>query len=69
MGILDSLLRPNIDKLREKRDIQGLIKALSNKDKKIRRKAIASLRESGMLTMTSDVNSRHQTFHAASCPA
>jgi len=45
MGVFDR--KPNFDKLKEKRDIRGLIKALSHKDPWVREIAVKVLRDIG----------------------
>ena len=46
MGILENFFGPpNIEKLKEKRDVKGLIKALSHKEWNIRRDAAKALGE------------------------
>ncbi len=43
--MLFKFFKPNIEKLKEKRDVRGLIKALDHKDYMIRKKAIEALGE------------------------
>lgn len=43
MGIFDRLFRPDVDKLKEKQDVKGLIRALKHKDWFVREKAADAL--------------------------
>jgi HEAT repeat protein len=47
MGIFSSLFRPNIERLKAKRDVQGLARALKHSQLQIRRDAIKALGEIG----------------------
>ena len=43
MGIFDGLFKPNVEKLKEKMDVEGLLKALDYKDKNVRLSAAEAL--------------------------
>lgn len=43
MGIFDKFFKPNIEKLEERRDVKGLIKAIKYKDEDVREKAADAL--------------------------
>jgi tetratricopeptide (TPR) repeat protein len=47
MGIFDKFFKPNIEKLKENQDVEGLIKALDCKDKELRAKVIEVLKDLG----------------------
>lgn len=43
MGIFDWLFKPDVEKLKEERDIRGLVEALGHKNRKVRRSAATAL--------------------------
>ena len=43
MGIFDRLFKPNVERLQEKKNVKGLIKALRHKDSDVRRDAAWAL--------------------------
>ena len=45
--MIERLLKPNVNKLKEKNDIEGLIQAISHKNKNIRYKAALSIVQIG----------------------
>jgi HEAT repeat protein len=47
MGILDTLFKPNVDKLKKEGDVDGLINALGHKDWLVKEYAMAALVEIG----------------------
>ena len=47
MGFFELLFKPNIEKLKNKKDIKGLLKALNNRDLNIRKEAAIALVEIG----------------------
>jgi len=47
MGILDKLFKPNVEKMKAKKDVKGLIKALRYEDRDVRRAAVYALEEIG----------------------
>ena len=47
MGIFDGLFKPNVERLQEKKNVKGLIKALRHKDRRVRSEAAEALGEIG----------------------
>jgi len=47
MGIFDGLFKPNVERLQEKKNVKGLIKALRHKDSDVRWRAAKALGEIG----------------------
>jgi len=47
MGIFDKLFKPNVERLQEKKNVKGLIKALRHKDGYVREGAAGALGEIG----------------------
>jgi HEAT repeat protein len=47
MGLFDSLFKPNIEKMKAKKDVDGLIKALQHQDAELRLAAVAALEAIG----------------------
>jgi epoxyqueuosine reductase len=45
MGLLDALFPPNVQKLKAKRDVTGLLKAMQSSSEEIRKEAAAALGE------------------------
>jgi HEAT repeat protein len=47
MGIFDKLFKPNVEKLKAKGDVEGLIKVLKHKNPEVRSEAEEALGEIG----------------------
>ena len=47
MGIFDKLSKPNVEKMEAKKDVKGLIKALTYEDRDVRKAAAYALGEIG----------------------